>query len=106
MKIIDKMDIDELKEYIYYLQDYTRIIKEKNSVREEIEDALTLLLHRREDLSILVLKERNKVDQLARVIDEMRKKYPACPPNDYVYRGSDGEDNDEGDDDDEKWYLS
>lgn len=104
MEVIDKMDTDELRNYLYHLQDYTQIVKEMNSVRKESEDALTLLLHRREDLSILALKERNKVDQLARLIDEMRKKYPTCPPDDYVYKG-DNKDEDEDEDEDEKWYL-
>jgi hypothetical protein len=100
MEVIDKMDTDELSKYLYHLQDYTQIVRDINSVRKESEDALICLLHRQKDLSILALKEHNKVDQLARLIDEMRKKYPPKCPDEYVYKG-DNEDEDE----DEKWYL-
>ena len=79
-EIINKMDADELRNYLYHLQSYIKIVREINSVRKASEDTLICLLRQREDLSILALKENNKIDQLARLTDEMEKKYlSACP---------------------------
>ena len=78
--IINKMDADELRNYLYQLQSYTEIVREINSVRKASEDTLICLLRQREDLSLLALKENNKKDRLARLTDEMEKKYlSACP---------------------------
>jgi len=78
--IINKMDTDELRNYLYQLQSYTKIVREINSVRKASEDTLICLLRQREDLSILTLKENNQIDRLARFTDEMEHKYlSACP---------------------------
>lgn len=78
--IINKMDTDELRNYLYQLQSYTKIVREINSVRKASEDSLICLLRQREDLSILALKENNKIDKLARLTEEMEKKYISkCP---------------------------
>lgn len=79
-EIINKMDTDELRNYLYNLQNYTKITREINSVRKASEDALICLLRQREDLSILTLKENNKINQLARLTEEMEHKYLSmCP---------------------------
>ncbi len=79
-EIINKMDVDELRNYLYHLQSYTKIAREINSVRKASEDTLICLLRQREDLSILTSKENNKIDQLARLTDEMENKYlSTCP---------------------------
>ena len=78
--IINKMDTDELRNYLYHLQSYTKIVREINSVRKASEDTLICLLRQREDLSVLTLRESNKVDQLAKLIKEMEQKYLSmCP---------------------------
>ncbi len=78
--IINKMDADELRNYLYHLQSYTKIVREINSVRKASEDSLICLLRQREDLSILALKENNQIDRLTRLTEEMEHKYlPACP---------------------------
>ena len=78
--IINKMDADELRNYLYHLQSYTEIVREINSVRKASENTLICLLHEREDLSILTVKENNRIDRLARLTDEMEHKYlSTCP---------------------------
>lgn len=77
---INKMDTDELRNYLYLLQDYTKTVREINSARKANEDFLICLLHKQEDLSNLTLKEKNKIDQLARLTGEIKQKYlSACP---------------------------
>lgn len=79
-EIINKMDADELRNYLYHLQSYTKIVREINSVRKASEDTLICLLRQRENLSILTLKENNQIERLARLTDEMEDKYlSACP---------------------------
>lgn len=79
-EIINKMDTDELRNYLCHLQSYIRIVREINSVRKASEDTLICLLRQRENLSILTLKENNQIDRLARLTDEMEHKYlSACP---------------------------
>lgn len=78
--IINKMDADELRNYLYHLQSYTKIIREINSVRKASEDTLICLLRQREDLSILALKENKGIDRMARLTKEMEQKYlSVCP---------------------------
>ena len=93
-EIINKMDADELRNYIYHLQGYTKIVREINSVRKASEDTLTCLLRQREDLSILTLKENTKIDRLAKLTDEMEHKYlSACPSyicEDSTFKAGDG----------------
>ena len=79
-EIINKMDTDELRNYLYHLQSYTKIVREINSVRKASEDTLICLLRQQEDLSILVSKENNYINKLVKLTDEMEHKYlSACP---------------------------
>lgn len=79
-EIINKMDTDELRNYLYHLQNYTKIAREINSVRKASEDTLICLLRQQDELSILTIKENNQIDRLARLTKEMEHKYlPACP---------------------------
>lgn len=78
--IINKMDADELRNYLYHLQSYTKIVREINSVRKASEDTLICLLRQREDLSILALKENKGIDRIAKLTEEMEHKYLSmCP---------------------------
>lgn len=79
--IINKMDTDELRNYLYHLQSYTKIVREINSVRKASEDTLICLLRQREDLSILALKEKNGIAQMARLTEEMEHKYLSMFPS-------------------------
>ena len=79
--IINKMDADELRNYLYHLQRYTDLVKEINSLRKASEDTLICLLRRQEDLSILTIKENNQINRLARLTDEMEQKYSSACPN-------------------------
>lgn len=73
--IINQMDPDELKNYLYNLQSYTKTIKEISSIRKESEDILICLLSKHEELSVLALKENKQRDQLAKLANEMEDKY-------------------------------
>ena len=78
--VINKMDVDELRNYLYQLQSYTKIVREINSVRKASEDSLICLLRQREDLSILALEENKGINQMARLTEEMEHKYLSmCP---------------------------
>ena len=94
-EIINKMNVDELRNYLYHLQSYTKIIKEINSVRKASEDTLICLLRQREDLSILALKENTKIDRLAKLTNEMEHKYLSACPNyiceDSTFKAGDGD---------------
>lgn len=79
-EIINKMDADELRNYLYHLQSYTKVVREINSVRKASEDSLICLLHHREDLSVLTIKAKNQIDRLERLTEEMEHKYStSCP---------------------------
>lgn len=79
-EIINKMDTDELRNYLYHLQNYVKTVREINSVRKASEDTLICLLRQREDLSILELRENNRCERLARLTADMGNKYlSACP---------------------------
>ena len=77
--IINEMDTDELRNYLYNLQSYTKTIEKINSIRKESENTLIHLLSLREDLSVLALKEKQQMAQLAKLANEMEDKYlPKC----------------------------
>lgn len=82
-EIINKMNTDELRNYLYQLQSYTKTVREINSVRKETEDTLICLLSQREKLSILTLKESKQIDRLARLTDEMEHKYLSTLSSDF-----------------------
>lgn len=79
--IINKMDADELRNYLYHLQSYTKLVREINSARKASEDTLICLLRQREDLSILTIKETDKKGLLVRLTEEMTNKYLSASPN-------------------------
>ena len=85
--IINKMDADELRNYLYNLQSYTKTMKEVNCTRKESEDtlirllktnddALIRLLSLREDLSILALRASDQTNRLTKLTEEIENKYP------------------------------
>ena len=81
-EIINKMDADELRNYLYHLQSYIKIVREINSVRKASEDTLIHLLSQREDLSVLSLKENKQKDQVTKLANEMENKYlSTCSSN-------------------------
>lgn len=73
--IINKMDADELRNYLYHLQSYTKTVREINSNRKASEDTLICLLSQREELSVLTLKENKQINQVTRLAKEMEDKY-------------------------------
>jgi hypothetical protein len=84
--IINKMDTDELRNYLYQLQKYTITIKEVNCTRKESEDTLIRLLKTndetfirllslKEDLSTLALKVSDQGNRLAKLANEIEDKY-------------------------------
>lgn len=76
--VINKMDADELRNYIYRLQCYIRNLREINAARKAIEDSLIYLSRQREDLYLLSLNESKGIDRLTRLTDEIEQKYVVC----------------------------
>lgn len=74
-EIINKMDADELRNYLYQLQNYTESVREINKARKKSEDTLIYLLDQLKDLSILSLIENNQMNQLASLTEEIKHKY-------------------------------
>ena len=84
--VINKMDVDELRNYLYQLQNYTQTIKEVNCISKESEDILIRLLKTndeslihllslREDLSILALRTSDQANRLAKLTAEIEDNY-------------------------------
>lgn len=74
-EIINKMDANELRNYLYQLQNYTESVREINKARKKSEDTLIYLLDQLKDLSILSLIENNQMNQLASLTEEIKHKY-------------------------------
>ncbi len=73
--IINEMNTDELRNYLYHLQSYTKTVREINSKRKASEDTLIYLLSQREELSVLALKENKQINLVTRLAKEMEDKY-------------------------------
>lgn len=74
-EIINKMNEDELRNYLYHLQRYTKTVRKINSERKASKDTMICLLSQCEDLSVLTLKENKQINQLERLAKEMEDKY-------------------------------